>query len=304
MKVLISTSTYAEFDKSPLELLRANHINFSLNPLKKRLNEEEILCLLKNNSYVGLLAGTEPLTRRVLENAKSLRVISRVGTGLDTLDLSAAKERKIGVYSTPGVLTDSVAELTIAFIICALRRITVMDRKLRAGFWQKEAGYLLKGKILGIIGFGQIGKRVSALAKAFGAKVIFYDTTPFYAKGVKRTPMNKLLEESDIVSLHSSGKSTLITVDQIARMKKKPILINTSRGQAIDENALHKGLTSGKISFACLDVFNDEPYSGMLLELDNVILTPHIGSYAKEARGKMEYAAAMNLIKGLRKLNQ
>lgn len=299
MKVFISTTTFAEHSKEPLKSLRRQGLGYSLNPYKRKLKEPEIESILRKDSYAGLIAGTEPLTRKVLENAKSLKVISRVGVGLDNIDLEAARRLSIKVYNTPNVLIDSVAELTIALILCCLRRITCMDRNIREKLWKKEMGSLLKGKILGIVGFGRIGKRVAQLAKVFGTKIIFYDVKTIKSKAFRQVSLNKLLKDSDLISIHSSTKEELIAKDEISKMKKGVVLINTSRGSVIEEDSLYKGLISKRISCVALDVYNNEPYFGKLIHLDNVVLTPHIGSYAEEARIRMETEAVSNLIRGL-----
>lgn len=298
-KVFISTTTFAEYSREPLTLLKSKGIDYRLNPYKRKLTEEEILRILQNDSYVGLIAGTEALTGRVLENAPALKIISRVGVGLDNVDLKTAKRLKIKVYNTPDVLTEAVAELTIGLIICALRKIVSMDRKMHKRIWDKEMGLLLKGKTLGIIGFGRIGRQVAQIASIFGTRIIFYDVSPVKFKPFKKVSLNNLLGESDIISLHSSAKDVVISGEAISRMKEGAILVNTARSSSIDEDVLYKALMSGKISAAALDVYTEEPYAGKLTNLDNVILTPHIGSYAKEARVAMEIEAAENLIKGL-----
>ncbi len=301
MKTFISTSSFSEIDKGPLSLLKKEGIDYTLNPYKRKLTKNEISSFLRKDSYIGLIAGTEPLTKDVLGNAKSLKVISRVGVGLDNVDLQSARRFNIEVYNTPYVLIDSVAELTVGLILGSLRRIAFMDRKMRKGIWKKEMGLLLKGKILGIIGLGKIGKKVAQLAKAFGAEVIFYDIKTIRDNRFRQVSLNRLLEDSDIISIHSSTKDRLITKKEISKMKEGVVLINTSRGSVIDESALYKALKSKKVGFAGLDVQNKEPYSGRLTRLDNVILTPHIGSYAKESRLRMEKEAVENLIKGFRK---
>ena len=300
MKVFISTSTFAENDQEPLIRLRKKGITFDFNPHKRKLSEDEITGFLKKDSYVGLLAGTEPLTEGVLKSSKVLKVISRIGVGLDNLDLKAAKKLKIKVFNTPGVLTDSVAELTLGLILSCLRKIALMDRKIRQKVWSKEMGLLLRDKTLGLIGFGRIGRRVAELAKVFGAKVIFYDQMPIRSIIAKKVSLDALLKNSDIISVHASSKDCLINASEIKKMKQGAVLINTSRGSAVEENSLLQGLKSGKIAFAGLDVFEQEPYYGALVNLDNVVLTPHVGSYAKEARIKMELAAVENLLKGLK----
>ena len=254
--------------------------------------------IMEEGAYSGLIAGTEPLTGKVFEKAPSLKVISRVGVGLDGVDVSAAKEHGIAIYNTPSVLVDSVAELTIGLILCCLRKIASMDRNVRKGVWKKEMGLLFKGKTLGIIGFGKIGSKVSQIAEAFGVKVVFHDIGPAESKFCKKVSFEELITESDIISIHLSSKEQLISEMEVRKMKDGVILVNTSRGGVIDEDALHKGLLSGKIACVGLDVYKEEPYSGNLTELDNVVLTPHVGSYAKEARIAMEIEATMNLIKG------
>ncbi len=297
-KVFISTTTFAEYEKKPLCLLENDGIQYELNPYKRKLTESEIMEIMEEGAYSGLIAGTEPLTGKVFEKAPSLKVISRVGVGLDGVDVSAAKEHGIAIYNTPSVLVDSVAELTIGLILCCLRKIASMDRNVRKGVWKKEMGLLFKGKTLGIIGFGKIGSKVSQIAEAFGVKVVFHDIGPAESKFCKKVSFEELITESDIISIHLSSKEQLISEMEVRKMKDGVILVNTSRGGVIDEDALHKGLLSGKIACAGLDVYKEEPYSGNLTELDNVVLTPHVGSYAKEARIAMEIEATMNLIKG------
>lgn len=301
--VFISTTTFAIDDKTPLEILKRNSVAYTLNSNNRKLTENEIGEILSNGAYSGLIAGTEPLTEQVLKNAsKTLKVISRVGTGMDNIDLDAAAALKIRVYNTPDALTDSVAELTITLILSSLRRITLQDRYVRKGQWKKETGFLFKDKVLGIIGFGRIGERVAQLAAAFGAKVLFHDVKKIEDKRAGQVSLDELIKSSDIISIHAGTKDKIFTKREFLMVKPNAVFINTSRGSAIDEDALYEALLARRISFGALDVYNNEPYSGRLTGLDNVILTPHIGSYAKEARIEMEREAAENLIKGLREV--
>lgn len=274
-------------------------MDYDLNPHNRKLNEHEIKKFLKDKSYDGLIAGTEPLTRDVLKGANTLKVISRVGVGIDNIELEAAKEFGIKVFCTPEAPTDAVAELTIGLILNALRRLNLMDRNIRNGIWKKEMGLLFKGKTLGIIGFGRIGKRMCEIAKSFGVEVIFSDVQKIETPLARQVSLKELLNSSDIVTIHASGKNTIVSGKKIKQMKDGAILINAARGGMVDEEALYSALLSGKISYAAIDTFAKEPYKGKLTELDNVILTPHIGSYAKEARIRMEIEAVKNLIKGL-----
>lgn len=304
MKIFISTTTFAEHSKEPLSILKRNKCDFILNPLNRKLSEREIGKFLSDGAYAGLIAGTEPITKEVLAGAKSLKAISRVGVGMDNINLVEAKKLNIKVYNTPDVLVDSVAELTIGLILNSLRKISLMDRNIRNKAWNKETGLLFKDKTLGIIGFGRIGKRVASFAKVFRANTIFYDVKTIRSGIARQVSLDKLVKNADIVSIHSSAKGTIISRNEVGNMKKGVIIINTSRGTAIDEDVLYDGLKAGKIAFAALDVFSNEPYSGKLIELKNCVLTPHIGSYAKEPRICMEIEAVNNLIKGLGRFNK
>ena len=207
------------------------------------------------------------------------------------------------VYRTHGVLTQAVAELTIGLILSALRYISSNDRLIRQGRWQKPMGGLLHGKTVGIIGFGNIGQRVGELVKAFGATAIYHDFEEITVSWAQAVSLTELLTQADIITIHASGKEKILGPVELRKIRKQGvILVNTARGGLIDEGALQECLTEGRINFACLDAFEEEPYCGPLCSLDNVILTPHIGSYAREARVLMERTAVKNLLNGLREV--
>jgi D-3-phosphoglycerate dehydrogenase len=297
-KIAISTTTFGEYDQKPLEMCKQQGYEIILNPHGRKLKGEELFELAGN--ALGLVAGTEQITSEVLRSLKNLKVISRCGTGLDNIDLNAAKKLGIKVFNTPGAPTLPVAELTVGLILNLLRKINAMDFALHQDRWEKLMGNLLYGKNVGIVGFGRIGRKVAELLKYFGCKIKYYDTgVAVEEPGTGRVELSELLKESDIVSIHVSAKEQIIGQSEIRQMKKGSWLVNVSRGGVVDEDALYRALKDGHISGAALDVFEQEPYKGQLKELDNVILTPHIGSYAKEARIKMEIEAAENLLKGL-----
>jgi D-3-phosphoglycerate dehydrogenase len=302
--ILASTSSFGESAPYLAERLEEKRLRLIKNPFERKLTEAELVSLLVEYKPTGLLAGTETITRGVLEQAKKhLRVISRVGVGWDNVDRQAADELGIQVFRTAGVLNQAVAELTIGLMLSALRSITWNDRLMRAGQWQKQMGGLLQDKTVGIIGFGNIGKRVGELVTAFGARVIFYDPEPMNVPWAEAVSLKELLDQADIITIHASGKETILGAQELRSVCKRGIiLINTARGELIDEAALHECLVNGQVGFACLDVFADEPYCGPFCSLDNVILTPHIGSYAKEARIRMEEIAVENLLQGLGEL--
>jgi D-3-phosphoglycerate dehydrogenase / 2-oxoglutarate reductase len=300
MKVAITTSSFANFSRRPMELL--NHAGFVpiLNPHGRKMTEGEVVELL--SGCVGVVAGTEPLSREVLCALPDLKVISRCGSGMDNVNHEAAKERGIIVCNTPFGPTLAVAELTLALTLSLLRKIPQMDREFRAGIWNKCMGNMLFDKTLGIIGLGRIGQTVAKVFSALGVKVVYSDPAVNMADWEKLEIIG-LLECSDIVSFHCSmsGKEcSVYTREHLERMKPGSWVINASRGGVVDENALYELLKSGHLAGAALDVFEQEPYSGPLMELNNVILTPHIGSYARESRIQMEVDAVRNLIDSLK----
>ena len=210
------------------------------------------------------------------------------------------------IRNTPDVVIRPVVELTIAMIFDLLRKITLHTILLKNGIWEKSAGNLLFGKNVGIIGTGRIGKSVAELINKLGSKVFAFDVAPDQKwadmNSVKYLSFEKLLSSSDIISLHASPsfeQIPLIDKEQIKLMKEGVVLINTSRGECIDENALIDALESGKISAAGLDVFPKEPYKGKLIKFDNVVLTPHLATLTEESRLEMEIQATQNLLNEL-----
>jgi D-3-phosphoglycerate dehydrogenase len=301
MEILISTSSFGQFDSGPLELLKKSGVKYTLNPEGRKLTEEEAGRLLEGKA--GIIAGTEPLTRRVMESSGALKVISRCGTGMNNVDLRAAEDLGILVYNTPDAITPAVSEMTLALMLSCLRQVANMHVGIRQGSWSKKMGYLLQGKTVGILGLGRIGSEVARLVTAFGASVVYHDICDVSCPpNATCLDIDGLLEASDIVTLHvacETGAKPLIDAAALKKMRNDSILINTSRGELVDESALYSALKSGGIFAAGLDVFREEPYEGPLRELDNVVLTSHASSYARECRVRMEMESAENLIKGL-----
>ncbi|MFA5906253.1 MAG: phosphoglycerate dehydrogenase [Desulfobacula sp.] len=300
MKIAITTSSFAQFSAEPLSLLKEAGIEYTSNLLSRKLTEEETINLLKE--CVGVAAGTESFTTHVMDALPELKVISRCGTGMDNVDLKAADERGITVRNTPDGPTLAVAELTLSYALDLLRKVTQMDRELRAGVWKKRMGNILKGKKLGIIGLGRIGQAVASVFEPLGVEVAFND--PAVDSGIyKKMTVKDLLPWADILTLHCSkpdGECSLFTIEQLLTMKRGSWFINASRGGLVDEGVIYDLLKSGHLAGAAIDVFEQEPYDGPLKELNNVILTPHIGSYAKESRIQMEIDTIKNLIEELK----
>ena len=301
-KIFISTSSFGKFSSRPLELLKENNIDFELNGFGRTLSEEEIISYLKDKD--GLIAGTEPLNENVFNNCKNLKVISRVGVGLNNIDLESADKRNILILNTPDGPTNAVAELTLGLILNLLRHIGSADQNTKMGKWEKKMGILLLNKKIGIVGYGRIGKRLAELLRSFNCEIYVYD--PFVSS-IKENDtkclnsLDELLGSVDIVTLHlpyTKENHHLINESRLKLMKRGSFLINAARGGFIDEDALFDVLKNGCIAGAALDTFEKEPYEGRLRELDNVILTPHIGSYARESRIQMETDAVINLLSG------
>lgn len=246
---------------------------------------------------------TDAMTAEVMDAAPGLKVISNIAVGVNNIDVAAARARGIVVTNTPDVLTEATADMTWALIMDITRRVSEGDRLVRRGGWKGWSldfmlGMELRGRQLGIIGYGRIGKAVAARAAAFGLRVVYAD--PQAAPGGDAMPIDRLLATSDIVSLHCPlTPETRHLIDQaaLARMKRSAYLINTSRGPVVDEAALAWALRERLISGAALDVYEDEPnVHPELLTLENVVLAPHLGSATTDTRTAMADLAVRNVI--------
>jgi len=293
--VLITTTSFGKENNLPLQLMQNNGFSYTLNPLKRTLQETEFQSLLQEHKPTYIIAGTEKISKETLQKAKPfLKGISRCGVGMDNVDLQAAMDFGILVWNTPDAPTRAVAELTIGLMLDVLRRISATDKNIRNGKFDKFMGNLLFEKTVGIIGYGRIGKQVALYAEAFGGKIIYNDTG-----NPNSTPLDCLLGESDVVTLHcplTPETKNLINAEALSKMKETAILLNASRGGLVDENALITALSEKRIAGAALDCFEKEPYNGELIKFDNVVLTSHIGSYAKESRIKQEMDAVKNIL--------
>lgn len=303
VKVAITTTSFAEFDRKPVELLKGAGFEVILNNKGRALKTEEIpeIC----SGCKGIVAGTEKYDLETLKQLKSagLTSISRCGAGVDGIDLKAAAGLGIKVSNTPDAPTSAVAELTVGLMLNMLRCINSMDSGIRNGAWKKEMGNLLQGKKIGIVGLGRIGRRVAQLLSGFSAEIAYSDVQDVQSSGFRRMEFPDLLAWADIITLHSSGMKDggkILNRTALGKMRMGSWVVNASRGSLIDEAALFDALKEGRLKGAALDVFEKEPYTGPLTGLKNAILTPHIGSYAVESRIQMETEAAENLIRDLK----
>lgn len=304
LQVLISTSSFDLNNFTALAELEAAGIEVKLNPFGKRLTEAQVLELLGKNT-IGLIAGLESLNATVLQSASALKVIARVGTGLDSVDLEVAAKLGITVLNTPDAPTSAVAELTVGHILGLLRNIAATDRQIRNNKWQGQMGTLLETKTVGVIGFGRIGQKVAKLISAFGPKVIICDPISDGASFEKYS-LDEICRQADVLTLHlpyDIKTHHLIGERQLALMKKGSYFVNISRGGLVDEQALLNALQTGHLAGAALDCFEQEPYFGPLSKLENVQMTAHMGTYARETRDRMEQEASRLLVETLRAQN-
>lgn len=295
---IVCTPEFFDFDDFPASWQVVK------NPHQRILTEAEILAMIQEHQPVGICAGVEPLTRNVLERATHLKVISRYGAGLDSVDLNAARELGINVYYTPDAPVTAVAEHAIGLILSLMRHIHSMDAGMRRHQWKPVQGSTLAGKTVGILGCGRIGTYTATLAAAFGCRVLGYDpyVTTHPICGLR--PLPRVLAEADILSLHipvTEDTLHFIGQAQLRQMKSTALLINTGRGKLIDTAALIEALTSGTIAGAALDVYEEEPYDGPVMDLpaDRTLLTPHVASNTRETRVQMEQETVNNLMQGL-----
>ncbi len=299
--ILVTLSTFSVDSDEPLRLLEQSGFTFRANPYGRRMEPDEVVELGQHSR--GLVAGVEIYTADTLAQLPKLRCISRIGAGIDNIDLNEAKRRGITVLNTPDEPTIAVAELTLAMILALLRQLPKVDSMTHERKWQRVTGHLLAGRIIGIIGLGRIGRRVTKLVQAFGATVVGVDPYPdaewVRSHGVELLELQELLGRADIVSIHASTSSEhrlRLGAVELNQMKQGAWLINMARGDMVDDVALSDVLASGWLSGAGLDVFPQEPYHGPLCNSDRVILSPHQATLTAETRVAMETRAVKNLV--------
>jgi D-3-phosphoglycerate dehydrogenase len=274
------------------------------------MTEQEIVNFAEKD-VVGIIVGVDPLPASVLNQCKNLKAISKYGVGMDNIDLERAKELGIKVKNALGTNSISVAELAIGLMFSAARVIPMISLKVKNGSWDRIIGYELTGKKLGLIGGGQIGKEVAKRAKGLEMEVTIYD--PYFSDDSFLTKyhikqchdITEIFSQSDFISLHvpvTKETKKVINHNSLKAMKPNAIIINTSRGDLVDEEALYEALSTGKIAAAAQDVFSSEPpvTEEKLLKLDNFILTSHIGAFTHEAVEKMVMVSTENLLEMLK----
>ena len=289
------------------EILEKNGLQITYEP---EITPEQILEKIENFEVIIVRSRTK-ITKDMIEKANKCQIIARVGVGLDNIDQAAAKEKNIRVINAVEGAMNAVAELVLGLMLSLAREIPRADREVRTGNWIKKElmGTELRGKYLGIVGLGNIGKRLGRLARALNMNIIGYDVVPIDEEfssevGLMKADLGTLLASSDYVSLHVpllDSTKHLINAEKMSTMKNTSRIINTSRGGVIDEDALYEFLKDGKLGGAALDVFEVEPAtSNKLASLPNFISTPHMGAQTKEAQSLAANVIAEKIIQILR----
>lgn len=299
-KALITTVPFGDKNPRPFECLSDAQIEYVINPLGKKLTEDELISLIPD--FDSLIAGTEVISEKVMKAAPKLKFISRVGIGLDGVDLTAAKARNIQVSYTPDAPAPAVAELAIGHMLSLLRSLHVSNEELHEGIWKRHFGRRIEEVKVGIIGAGRIGKRVIDHLSGFNCNNILVNdlVEKSLGKNAKFVSKEKIYQEADIISLHlplNPLTKNLITSKELKQMKENVVIINTSRGGIINENDLYNALVENPLMSAGVDVFEVEPYHDKLSRLKNCFLTAHMGSMSVDCRTKMEIEATEEIVR-------
>ena len=307
-RVLITTVPFGVHNRLPVDLLESMGVEFEINPIGRRLKEGEIAEMAADSEI--LIAGTEPITARVMDAAPNLRLISRVGIGLDNVDLLAARARGIAVSYTPEAPAPAVAELTIGLMLSLLRHTHVANLEMHRGEWHRHMGRRIPEVTIGIIGTGRIGGRVLRRLVPFGTPRILVndlEPKPNIVPELKLEWVGKdaIYREADVISLHlpmTKQTRNMIGRQQLMMMKPDALIINTSRGGIVNEADLHEVMAAEHLGGAAIDVYHEEPYSGPLKQIDRCLLTCHMGSMSVDCRSRMEIEATEEAVRYLRGL--
>lgn len=311
-RVLITCPQLQETIDSYRDLFAQRGVEIELPDLVQQLSESELLEIIEG--FDGVIAGDDPFTARVLEKGKRLKVVAKWGIGVDAIDLDAAKRLGIRVSNTPNMFADEVADVVMAYIVLLARQLHKWDQSVRSGGWSKIQGISLRGKSLGVIGVGSIGKAVARRASVAGMATIGHDVAtvpPQFVRetGIRLVDLEEVLRTSDFISLNCNltpANRHMLGAREFALMKKGVHIVNTSRGPLIDEAALVQSLREGKVAGAALDVFEKEPLplDSQLRQFDSCIFGTHSSSNTAEAVMRVNDAAIKNLLDDLERAAQ
>lgn len=305
-RALITSRSFRNTPGRHWDILRGANIEMVDSGVSRVLTEDEMV--VKMADMDGAILGVDPVTDRVIANARNLKAISRQGVGVDSVDLAACTAQGIIVTNTPGTSTRSVAELTLSLMLALLRHVPQLNYQVKAGTWSRILGHELTGKTVGLIGFGRIAQALARMLRGFDVELLYYDPCRppqevEEALGAQFLPLEELLSRADVISMHAmltDETRHLINTETLALMQPTAVLVNTARGGLVDEVALAKALENGDLAGAASDVFDPEPPVGSpLLNLDNFNATAHCGAYTAEANARVALAAAQNLADAL-----
>ena len=304
LKVLITTVPFGDNNRLPLDLLEKNNIEYLTNSLNRKLSEDELAEMVKDL----IIAGTEPITKKVMDAASNLKMISRVGIGLDSVDLLEAERQGITVSYTPDAPAPAVAELTVGLILTLLRSVQLSNIEMHNGKWHRFFGRRLSEVTIGIIGVGRIGTGVLQHLQGLNPiKILLNDVNPNRKldqkfSNIEWTDKESIYKQADIISIHTpltAQTKNMVQKEQLLSMKEDAMIINTARGGIINENELYNVMQSNHLSGAAIDVFDFEPYDGKLREIKRCILTAHMGSMSIDCRARMEIEATEEAVRFL-----
>jgi phosphoglycerate dehydrogenase-like enzyme len=299
--VVVTWLDYDVDDPATGGLLREAGLRVELAPKRGARTAAQLAALMRDAE--GAIVSTDPFERSVFDAAPKLRVIARVGVGTDSIDLRAATEAGVVVTTTPGANRETVADHAMAMILAAVRRIVEHDASVRRGEWNRTGAatpWDLHATTVGIVGYGGIGRAVARRLAGFGTRLLIADPALTVAGGGEVVPLDELLGRADVVSLHLPllpATRHIVGARELARMRPHAILVNTSRGGLVDEEALVAALHSGRLRGAALDVFSDEPHLPQpLRSLPNVVLTPHVGGLSDRSIVRMTRQATRDVL--------
>ncbi len=304
-KIVSTSPTFGFYVQEPVDYLKTHGCELKMIPQGKKLSQAELLeCASESDA---MIIAFDKISDEVIRAAPNLKVVAKHGAGVDNIDRAAATEKGIVVTSAPGANSDAVADLTIGLFLALARQIPFADSSVKAGEWPRIIGTQLNKKTLGIIGVGQIGKKVARRAVGFDMEVLVYDVVEdgeFAEKtGARYLPLDEVLAKSDFISMHVpliESTRNLIGARELGLMKQSAFLVNVARGGVVDEDALLEALNEKRISGAAADVFSQEPAKGNpLLEMENLIATPHMGMYTREALIETGMMCVRNIVDAL-----
>ncbi len=294
MKVAVGASTFGSAGDDAIKILERKQIELIKNPFGRRLTMEETINHLQDVD--GLLAGLEELNEEVFVHTPNLKAIARIGIGMDNVDVEACKKHGIKVSNTPDAPTEAVAEMALAALLSIAHNIVESDNDMHKKDWKKRLGFSISGLNILMIGYGRIGKKVADHFRYLGGNILVYDPAK---PEISVESLEKGLAMADVISIHASGREQLIGRNELEKIKDGAILLNCARGALVDEMAVYNALNTGKIGYYWADVYSEEPYTGILTECKNTLLTPHISTFSSQCRIKMECEAVRNLISDL-----